>query len=64
MATAYPQLLPGEGSGIMGGPEVVFKWQRASALLAVPRCIEFIGRTGFATGDHIHRTSEEIFLSP
>jgi mannose-6-phosphate isomerase-like protein (cupin superfamily) len=56
-----PYLAPGEGERVsLRGTEVVFKaaGERAGG---GPTVLEFITAPGFATGDHVHRTIEEIF---
>ena len=61
MAIEQPYLAPGEGERVsLRGTEVVFKaaGKRAGG---GPTVLEFITAPGFATGDHVHRTIEEIF---
>jgi len=61
MAIEQSYLAPGEGERVsLGGTEVVFKaaGKRAGG---GPTVLEFITAPGFATGDHVHRTIEEIF---
>lgn len=61
MAMEQPHLAPGEGERVsLRGTEVVFKadGKRAGG---GPTVLEFITAPGFATGDHVHRTIEEIF---
>ncbi len=61
MATEPSHLAPGEGERVsLRGTEVVFKavGERAGN---GPTVLEFIAAPGFATGDHVHRTIEEIF---
>ncbi len=61
MAMEQPYLAPGEGARVsLRGTEVVFKvvGERAGG---GPTVLEFITAPGFATGDHVHRTIEEIF---
>jgi len=61
MPIEQPYLAPGEGEQVsLRGTEVVFKaaGERAGG---GPTVLEFIAAPGFATGDHVHRTIEEIF---
>jgi quercetin dioxygenase-like cupin family protein len=61
MAMEQPHLAAGEGERVsLRGTEVVFKaaGHRAGG---GPTVLEFITAPGFATGDHVHRTIEEIF---
>jgi mannose-6-phosphate isomerase-like protein (cupin superfamily) len=61
MTIEQPYLAPGEGERVsLRGTEVVFKaaGKRAGG---GPTVLEFITAPGFATGDHVHRTIEEIF---
>ena len=61
MAMEQPHLALGEGERVsLRGAEVVFKaaGKRAGG---GPTVLEFSTEPGFATGDHVHRTIEEIF---
>src|SRR5215467_4293719 len=61
MSTEQLYLAPGEGeTASLRGTEVVFKAIGARAG-GGPTVIEFIAAPGFSTGDHVHRTIEEIF---
>jgi mannose-6-phosphate isomerase-like protein (cupin superfamily) len=61
MAMEQPYLAPGEGERVsLRGTEVVFK-AAGERTGGGPTVLEFITAPGFATGDHVHRTIEEIF---
>lgn len=61
MAMEHLYLQPGEGERVaLRGTDVVFKASGAREG-GGPTVLEFITAPGFSTGDHVHRTIEEIF---
>ena len=61
MSIEHLYLPPGQGeTASLRGTEVVFK-AAGDRVGGGPTVIEFIAAPGFATGDHVHSTIEELF---